>query len=127
MAEHRVVYSRNAKGEWVAAVRGLRRARGRGRTLRQARQGLRSALARLVEEPYSIDFLEDVRLPPPVRRLIVRHWAARRRLEQAARAADVAARAALDAVLDQRIGPRDAADLLGLPPLKLQKLRHQAG
>ncbi len=123
MAEHRVIYRRSPKGGWVASVEGVRRCRGRGRTLRQARQKLRSALARVVDDPYSIDFVEDVRLPPPARRLIVQHWAARRRLEKEVARADGATRAALEALLLLRLNVKDAADLLGLPPLKLQKLR----
>jgi hypothetical protein len=122
VAEHRVVYRRSARG-WVASVQGVRRCRGRGRTLRQARQQLRAALARVVADPYEADFAEDVRLPPPARRLIVQHWAARRRLEKEVARADGAARAALMALLDLRIDIKDAGDLLGLPPLKLQKLR----
>ena len=123
MAEHRVIYRRSPKGGWVASVEGVRRCRGRGRTLRQARQQLRSALARVVEDPYSIDFVEDVRLPPPARRLIVQHWASRRRLAKETARADAATRAALDALLERGLNVKDAADLLGLPPLKLQKLR----
>ena len=123
MADHRVIYRRSPKGGWVASVEGVRRCRGRGRTLRQARRQLRAALARVVEDPYSIDFVEDVRLPPPARRLIVQHWAARRRLEKETARANGATRAALDALLLLRLDVKDAADLLGLPPLKLQKLR----
>ena len=126
MSEHKVVYRRRTKGEWVASVEGVRRCRGRGRTLRQARQQLRIALARVVEDPYQMDFVEDVRLPPPARRLILRHWAARRRLEKEQGRADQAARAALQALLGLAISVKDAGDLLGLPPLKIQKLRAQA-
>jgi len=118
-----VIYRRSPKGGWVASVEGVRRCRGRGRTLRQARQQLRAALARVVNDPYEIDFAEDVRLPPPARRLIVQHWAARRRLEKETARADGATRAALDALLELHLDIKDAADLLGLPPLKLQKLR----
>jgi predicted RNase H-like HicB family nuclease len=127
VAEHRVVYRRSRKGEWVASVQGVRGCRGRGRTLRQARVQLRIALARVVADPYQIDFVEDVRLPPPARRLIVRHWAARRRLEKEAGRADAAARAALQALLDLRLNLKDASDLLGVPPLKLQRLRAGGG
>ena len=123
MAEHKVVYRRSTKGDWVASVEGVRRCRGRGRTLRMARQQLRIALARVVPDPYQIDFLEDVRLPPPARRLILLHWAARRRLDKEEARADEAARAALHALLDLELSVKDAGDLLGLPPLKLQKLR----
>ena len=123
MAEHKVVYRRSSKGEWVASVEGVRRCRGRGRTLRQARQQLRLALAQVMEDAYQIDFVEDVRLPPPARRLIVLHWQARRRLEKEQARADQATRAALEAILAVAVSPKDAADLLGLPPLKLAKLR----
>jgi predicted RNase H-like HicB family nuclease len=122
MAEHKVVYRRSAKGEWVAAVEGVRRCRGRGKTLRQARQQLRLALAHVMEDAYQIDFVEDVRLPPPARRLIVQHWAARRRLEKEQARADAASRAALEALVALQVGAKDAGDLLGLPPLKVQKL-----
>jgi hypothetical protein len=126
VSEHKVVYRRTAKGEWVAAVEGVRRCRGRGRTLRQARQHLRIELARVVADPYQMDFVEDVRLPPPARKLILQHWAARRRLEKEQGRADAAARAALQALLGLAISVKDAGDLLALPPLKLQKLRAKA-
>ena len=126
MSEHKVVYRRTTKGEWVASVEGVRRCRGRGRTLRQARQQLRIALARVVADPYQMDFVEDVRLPPPARKLILQHWAARRRLAKEQARADSAARAALQAILGLAVSVKDAGDLLGLPPLKLQRLRAKA-
>jgi hypothetical protein len=107
-------------------VEGVRRCRGRGRTLRQARQQLRAALARVVPDPYAMDFVEDVRLPPPARRLIVLHWASRRRLDKVRVSADEATAAALQALLALKLNVKDAGDLLGLPPLKLQKLRAKA-
>ena len=70
-----------------------------------------------------MDFVEDVRLPSPARRLILQHWAARRRLDKEQARADEAARAALHALLGLEVSVKDAGDLLGLPPLKLQKLR----
>jgi predicted RNase H-like HicB family nuclease len=126
MAEHKVVYRRGKDGQWVASAQGIRRCRGRGNTLRQARQQLRAAIARVVEDPYEIDFVEDVRLPPPARRLIVLHWTARRKLERERTRADEATGAALQALLGLKLNVKDAGDLLGLPPLKLQKLRARA-
>ena len=123
MAEHRVVYRRNAAGDWVASVPGGRRHRGRGKTLRQARQRLRAALARLVEDPFEIDFVEDVRLPPPARALLVAHWKARRRLERETERADLASTKALSALRALRLNIKDVGDLLGLSPLKLVRLR----
>ncbi|HVR71969.1 MAG TPA: hypothetical protein VMT87_14090 [Vicinamibacteria bacterium] len=121
MAEYHVVYARREAGQWRAFVREVRTCRSRGRTLRQARVALRRALAHLVADPYAIDFVEDVRLPGGARRLIGVHWAARRKVEKAREAADAATRRALQALRDLSINLKDAADLLGIPPAKLQK------
>jgi predicted RNase H-like HicB family nuclease len=123
VAEHRVVYRRNAAGDWVASVPGRRRHRGQGRTLRQARQRLRAALARMVEDPFEIDFVEDVRLPPPARALLVAHWKARRRLEHETERADLASTKALSALLALRLNIKDVGDLLGLSPQRLVRLK----
>lgn len=123
MAEHRVVYRRSAAGDWVASVPGRRRLRGQGRTLRQARQRLRAALARMVEDPFEIDFVEDVRLPPPARALLVAHWKARRRLERETQLFDLASARALQALLELKLNIKDVGDLLGLSPLKLVRLK----
>jgi predicted RNase H-like HicB family nuclease len=123
VAEHRVVYRRNPAGDWVASVPGRRRLRGQGRTLRQARQRLRAALARMLEDPFEIDFVEDVRLPPPARALLVAHWKARRRLERESALSDLASTRALSALLGLRLNIKDVGDLLGLSPLKLVRLK----
>jgi hypothetical protein len=123
VAEHRVVYRRSGAGDWVASVPGRRRLRGRGRTLRQARQRLRAALARTVEDPFEIDFVEDVRLPPPARALLVAHWKARRRVERETELADLASAKVLSALLALKLNVKDVGDLLGLSPLKLVRLR----
>ena len=121
MAEYRVVYRKDGRG-WRGSVRGHWRARARGRTLRVTRVRLRRALALLVDAPDVMDFVEDVRLPGGARRLLGRHWAARRRLAGAQARADAAARTGLQALKDLSLGFRDAGDLLGVPPLKLLKL-----
>lgn len=123
MAEHRIVYRRNAAGAWVATVPGRRRLRGQGKTLRQARQRLRAALARVVEDPFGIDFVEDVRLPPPARGLLVAHWKARRRLERETELADLASARALGSLLGLKLNIKDVGDLLGLSPQKLTRLK----
>ena len=126
MAEHRVLYRRNAAGRWVATVPGRRRCRGEGRTLRQARQRLRSALAKVVDDPFEVDFVEDVRLPPPARARLVQHWKARRKLERETERAELASSAALGALLALKLNLKDVGDLLGLPPQKLARLKKRA-
>jgi predicted RNase H-like HicB family nuclease len=117
MSEYRVLYRRAKDGSWVASVRGLR-CRGRGRTIREARADLRQALA-AVADNHQIDLVEDVRLPPPGRRLLVEHWTARRRAQLARERSDEAARRACQALLENGITLRDASDLLGIPVARL--------
>jgi len=126
MAEYKVTYARGRVGEWRASVRGLRRCRSRGRTLRQARVRLRKEMAAQVDEPFAIDLVEDVRLPGAARRLLGRHWAARRRVEREQQRAQAATRQALQALRDLSLDLRDASDLLGIPPLRLLKLWQRA-
>ena len=126
MAEHRVLYRRNAAGRWVATAPGRRRCRGEGRTLRQARQRLRAALAKVVDDPFEVDFVEDVRLPPPARARLVQHWKARRKLERETERAEAASSAALTALLALKLNLKDVGDLLGLPPLTLARLKKRA-
>jgi len=121
LAEYFVTYKKDGRA-WRASVKGYRRARARGRTIRVTRVRLRRALGLLVDDPDAIDFVEDVRLPGAARRLLGRHWAARRRLTGAQARADAAAREALRALKELSLGVRDASDLLGLPPLKLERL-----
>jgi hypothetical protein len=121
MAQYYVTYRKEGRG-WRASVKGYRRAHARGRTIRQTRVRLRQTLAPLLPDATTIDFVEDVRLPGAARRLLGRHWAARRRVSGAQSKADAAARAALHALKELSLGVRDASDLLGVPPLKLEKL-----
>ena len=122
LAEYKVIYELDEDGDWIAWVRGLRRCRGRGRTIRQARKRLRAALGRFDHEPHRADLVEDVKLPAPARALIVRHWAARRRAHSQQARADAAARQAVEALLRLHLSVRDAADLLGVPYPKAQQM-----
>lgn len=121
MSEHKVTYRRGRDGLWRASVKGFR-CRSRARTLRKARVMLRAALAPLVEDPYSIDFLEDVKLGGPARRLLKRHWTAKRRAREAARRARAAAREAATALRELKVNQHDIADLLGLSLARLQQV-----
>lgn len=122
-----MVYRRTAKGDWVASARGFRRCRGRGRTLREARTRLRAAIAKVVEDPLEVDFAEDVRLSGAARKLVLQHWKARRKADVELKKADAASRAALLALLALRLNVKDVADLLGLSPLKLSKIKAGGG
>jgi len=122
LAEYKVIYKLNEGGEWTAWVRGLRRCKGRGKTLRQARKRLRACLGRFDQEPHRADLVEDVKLPGSARAVLARHWAARRRARREEARADTATRQAVEALLELRLSVRDAADLLGVAYPKAQQL-----
>ena len=122
MAEYQVLYKLDEAGQWTAWVRGLRRCRGHGRTLRQARRRLRAALGRFDQEPHRADLVEDGKLPGSARAVLARHWAARRRARREESRAEDAARQAVEALLELRLSVRDAADLLGVPYPKAQQM-----
>jgi hypothetical protein len=123
MTDYRVVYRRDRKNRgWVAHVKGHRKLKAVGRTLRDARDGLRAALATVEDATGTADLVEDVKLPSGARRLIVRHWAARRKVErEEERARDASTRAART-LLELGIPIKDVADLLGLSTQKAQEL-----
>jgi predicted RNase H-like HicB family nuclease len=117
-----VIYRRRTAGGWSASVRELRGCRSRGRTIREARQALRAALAPHVEDPHAVDLLEDVRLPGAARRLVVRHWSAMKRAEREVTKARAVAQEAVAALRRLRLSAGDARDLLGLSTPKLKQL-----
>jgi predicted RNase H-like HicB family nuclease len=124
MSERVVTYRLGEDGMWSASVRGLRRCRARGKTLRIARRRLRAALADLLgEDGARASFAEDVRLPNGARRLVLAHWKARRAMEARRRLADEAAGSAAAALRAAGLAPRDVGDLLGLSAAKLAALK----
>lgn len=116
-----MTYRRGKDGWWHASAAGFK-CKGRARTLRKARAELRMALAPLVPDAYAIDFVEDVKLPGSARRLLKRHWAARRKAREAARRARAAAREAATVLAALKVKQHDVADLLGLSLARLQQL-----
>jgi uncharacterized membrane protein len=121
VSEHKVTYRRGKDGWWRATVAGFK-CRSRAKTLRKARVALRIALAPLVEDAYSIDFVEDVKLPGPARRLLKQYWTARRKAKEAARRSRAAAREAAAALAVLKVQQHDVADLLGLSMARLQQV-----
>jgi hypothetical protein len=121
VSEHKVTYRRGRDGWWRASVRGYK-CRSRARTLRKARVLLRQALAPLVADAYSIDFVEDVKLDGTARKLLKRHWTARRKAREAARRSRQAAREAAEALRGLKVNQHDIADLLGLSTARLQQV-----
>ena len=109
-----VTYERDEKGLWVAHVKGIAGCHTQGRTIAQARDRIREALALFDEHADKARLEDDVRLPGDVNRLVSAQRSARSKqeaMEAELRALNVKAAR----VLTKRVGLslRDAGELLG--------------
>jgi predicted RNase H-like HicB family nuclease len=112
--KYTVTYSRDEKGLWVAQVKGISGCHTQGRTIAQARDRIREALALFDEHADKAQLEDDVRLPDDVNRLVSAQRSARSRQQAVeARLRELNVKAAR--ALTKRVGLslRDAGELLG--------------
>jgi predicted RNase H-like HicB family nuclease len=109
-----VTYERDEKGLWVAHVKGIAGCHTQGRTIAQARDRIREALALFDEHADKARLEDDVRLPSDVNRLVSAQRSARTKqeaVEAELRALNVKAARALTKQVGLSL--RDAGELLG--------------
>jgi predicted RNase H-like HicB family nuclease len=114
MKTYTVTYERDEKGLWVANVRGIAGCHTQGRTIAQARDRIREALALFDEHADTARLEDDVRLPNNVNRLVSAQRSARSKqeaMEAELRALNVKAARALTKQVGLSL--RDAGELLG--------------
>ncbi len=127
MATYTVKYERDEAGWWIAEILEVQGCHTQGRTVSQARERIREALALFVEdkEAAAAKLVDDVRLPTPVRRVLSRAKAARERAERAQAESSSAAAAAVKALTkDAGLSMRDAGELVGLSHQRVHQLAH---
>jgi len=119
----RAIFERDAEGWWVASVPSVPGCHTQGRTLAQARERLKEALAVSVEGEGVPELIEQVRLPRNVE-LILRSFRTRRANAETAfvRANEVTRKAAVVLTGKWGVSLRDAADLLGLSHQRVAQL-----
>jgi predicted RNase H-like HicB family nuclease len=109
-----VTYERDEKGLWVAHVKGVAGCHTQGRTIAQARDRIREALALFDKHADTARLDDDVRLPDNVNRLVGAQRSARSK-QEAAEAELRALNVKVARALTKQVGLslRDAGELLG--------------
>ena len=123
MKAYKAVFERDEGGWWLARIPSIQGCHTQGRTLKQARRRLREALGLWIDDPDSVAFDEDIRLPRVLRVAVERSWRARARAErEQAHAQDETTEAAHVLVDELGVGLRDTGELLGLSHQRVQQL-----
>jgi predicted RNase H-like HicB family nuclease len=125
MSKYVVTYERDEGGWWIAEVRGVAGVNSDGRTVADARRRVREALSLAIGDAAAerAEFVDDIKLPADVRRVVKQATAARARLDEVQSKA-LEATAAAASVLTRKFGlsVRDAAEMLGVSHQRIQQL-----
>ena len=125
---YRVLYTRDESGWWQAAVPGVQGCHTQGRTIEEARRRIREALELFVDHAKAAKLKDDVRMPKRVADVVKRYRVARRRAERDQLEASASARRAVKALAGGRLrlSRRDAGEVLGISPQRVQQLLETA-
>lgn len=123
MVEYRVIYERDVDGWWVARIPKIRGCHTQGRTIDQARERIREALALYIKGASKARLVDEIRLPKAAQSLVRKVAQTRVRAEREQRELQERTSAAAK-VLTQtmHIGVRDAGHLLGLSHQRVQQI-----
>jgi predicted RNase H-like HicB family nuclease len=123
MSTYSVVYERDEGQWWIARVLGVKGVHSNGRTIEEARRRVREALSLAVDDADDAEFVEDVKIPAALRKLVSSQRTARERAAtEQARAVELEREAAQRLTSDLRLSRRDIGELLGLSHQSVQKL-----
>lgn len=111
----KVVFEREPDGWWLASVPSVRGCHTQGRSLAQARERIKQALAVSLDKPEKTELVEERKLPKRISGLLLTLSEAQREAVAAqAHAAVLNAQAAVALTGDWGVSLRDAAELLQL-------------
>jgi predicted RNase H-like HicB family nuclease len=123
--EYRVVFERDPdSGWWVATVPELAGCLTQGRTIEQARERIREAIAAVLDlrNDYAGRLVDDVRLPAKVKRTVRSAEQARKKAQRAERVASEKIREATAELGKLGMSLRDVGTVLGVSRQRAQQL-----
>jgi predicted RNase H-like HicB family nuclease len=123
--EYRVVFERDREsGWWVATVPELAGCLTQGRTIEQARERIREAIAAILDlrTDYAGRLIDDVRLPAKVKRSVRSAEQARKKAQRAERVASEKIREATAELGKLGMSLRDVGTVLGVSRQRAQQL-----
>lgn len=121
MKKYTVEYVLGDDGWWTASAREVRGAHTQGRSIAQARRRIREALALFVEDAKSAELIDHIRVDADTRSLIKKAAVARRLLERHQKNVSQLSMSAAKR-LTARMSVRDAGEILGVSPQRVQQL-----
>ncbi len=129
MKQYTVKYERDEEsGWWVAQIKEEPAAITQGRTIAEARRRVREALALAIDDDKmaaKAQLIDEVKLPPPVRKTLDKARAARQRLEEEANNAQTLTSIAAHKLIEELgLSVRDVGELLGISHQRVQQLMH---
>jgi predicted RNase H-like HicB family nuclease len=125
MAQYTVRYERDPSGWWIVTIPEIQGCRTQGRSIAEGRRRIREAMALFIDEADAeqATLVDDVRLPPAVRRQIRQVAAVREKAERLHAKAQEATRVAVGQLTVRAgLSVRDAAEMLGISYQRVQQL-----
>lgn len=121
MKKYTVDYVLGDDGWWTASVREVRGAHTQGRSIAQARRRVREALSLFVEDADRAELFDNIRIDAETRSILRKAAQARAALERQQKSVSQLSRTAAKK-LTARMSVRDASEVLGVSPQRVQQL-----
>jgi predicted RNase H-like HicB family nuclease len=121
VTKYTVDYVLGDDGWWTVSVREVRGVNTQGRSIAQARRRVREALGLFVEDAKGAELIDHIRIDADTRSVIRKAALARRVLERHQKNVSQLSRNAAKK-LTARMSVRDASEVLGVSPQRVQQL-----